>query len=251
MTELEALSLWEAIFCALVVMTAFAVRGGAGFGGGAIAVPLLALVFPVQVTVPVVTALNMLSSLGHGIADWRHIVWPAIWRIMPGSLIGVFAGLYALTQFDTRPLGKALGVFVVLYALYVMLFAGRQFRVSPRWQMPVAFSSSFVAGVVGSLFGGAAGPLYVIYLHSLDLARDAFRVTITTVMLFQGLTRMAGYGALGFYDGHVLVLLAAALPLMLAGQVFGTRLVRRFNPLWFGRAVGAVLLASGFALLLK
>jgi uncharacterized membrane protein YfcA len=47
------------------------------------------------------------------------------------------------------------------------------------------------------------------------------------------------------------VLLVAALPLMLAGQVFGTRLVRRFNPLWFGRAVGAVLLASGFALLLK
>lgn len=248
---MESLSEWQLLFCAVVVTVAFAVRGGTGFGGGAVAVPLLALVFPLPVTVPVVTVLNMLSSIGHGIADWRHIVWPVIWRVLPGSLVGVLVGLYVLTLFDPQPLARALGIFVVLYALYVMVFAGRAVTVPQRWLPAVVVLTSTTAGLIGSLFGGAAGPVYVIYLNALRLGRDAFRVTITTIMLFQGLTRIAGYAALGLYDSHTLLLLAAALPTMLAGSWLGARVVRRFDPVWFNRAVGAVLLASGTALILK
>ena len=50
---------------------------------------------------------------------------------------------------------------------------------------------------------------------------------------------------------HALLLLAAALPMMLVGSWLGARVVRRFNPLWFSRAVGAVLLVSGTALIFK
>jgi uncharacterized membrane protein YfcA len=230
---------------------AFAVRGGTGFGGGAIAVPMLALVFPLQVTVPVVTVLNMLSSIGHGIADWRHIMWQAIWRVMPGSLIGVLVGLYMLGLFDPQPLGRALGVFVMLYALYVLLLAGHQVNVPKRWLPLVTVLTSTSAGFVGALFGGAAGPLYVIYLNALQLGRDAFRVTITSIMLCQGVTRLIGYAVMGLYDRRVLLLLAAALPMMLIGSWLGARLIRRFDPAWFNRAVGIVLLASGAALLIK
>ena len=81
---MEPLSVLQIVFCVMVVTLAFAVRGGAGFGGGAIAVPLLALVFPLQVTVPVVTVLNMLSSIGQGVTDWRHIAWREIWRRLFG-----------------------------------------------------------------------------------------------------------------------------------------------------------------------
>jgi uncharacterized protein len=247
----DELSLWQMLFCVVVVTVAFAVRGGTGFGGGAVAVPLLALVFPVQVTVPVVTVLNMLSSVGHGVVDWRHIVWREIRRILPGSLIGVFVGIYLLTLIDTQPLARSLGVFVVLYALYVMVFAGRTPIIPPRWMLPVAGVTSFCAGIVGSLFGGAAGPLYVIYLNSAHLAKDAFRVTITTVMLFQGLTRIAGYASLGLYDRQVMLLLAAALPMMVVGSWLGARLVRRFDQVLFQRVLGVVLLVSGTALALK
>ncbi len=248
---MEQLSAWQLLFCALVVTLAFAVRGGAGFGGGAIAVPMLALVFPVQVTVPVVTVLNMLSSVGHGVVDWRSIAWREIRRIVPGSLVGVFLGLWLLTLFDPKPLAKALGVFVVLYALYMMAFAGRTPEIPQRWMLPVAAATSIAAGVIGSLFGGAAGPLYVIYLNSARLAKDAFRVTITTVMLFQGTTRIAGYAMLGFYDRNTLLLLASALPMVIVGSWLGARVVRRFDPVLFSRAVGAVLLLSGAALIFK
>lgn len=248
---MEALSALQLVFCALVIMIAFAVRGGTGFGGGAIAVPMLALVFPLQITVPVVTVLNMLSSIGHGITDGRLIVWKEIRRVLPGSLIGVCIGMYFLARIDPQPLGRALGVFVIIYALYTMLFAGRTPEVPSRWMPAVAVVTSFAAGLIGALFGGAAGPLYVIYLNAARLAKDAFRVTITTIMLFQGLVRVAGYAAFGFYDAHALTLLAMALPLMLLGSWLGVRLIRHFDQALFNRAVGVVLLASGAALAFK
>jgi uncharacterized membrane protein YfcA len=123
--------------------------------------------------------------------------------------------------------------------------------VPKRWLPAVAVLTSTSAGFIGALFGGAAGPLYVIYLNALRLGRDAFRVTITSIMLVQGVTRMAGYAVLGLYDSNVLMLLAAALPTMLLGSWLGARLVRRFNAAWFNRAIGVVLLASGCALLVK
>lgn len=247
---MEPLSVLQIVFCVVVVTVAFAVRGGTGFGGGAIAVPLLALVFPLQVTVPVVTVLNMLSSIGHG-TDWRLIDWKEIRRVVPGSLIGVFIGMYLLSRIDPQPLGRALGVFVIVYALYMMLFAGRTPTVPQRWMPAVAAVTSLAAGLIGALFGGAAGPLYVIYLNAARLAKDVFRVTITTIMLFQGLVRVAGYAVFGLYDAYALTLLVTALPLMLAGSWLGVRLIRRFDQALFNRAVGVVLLVSGAALTFK
>ena len=93
--------------------------------------------------------------------------------------------------------------------------------------------------------------MYVIYLNALRLGRDAFRVTITSIMLFQGVTRMAGYALMGLYDRHVLMLLAAALPTMLLGSWLGARLIRRVNAERFNLVIGVVLLVSGGALLIK
>ena len=248
---MESISNWQMLFSAAVIVVAFAVRGGAGFGGGAVAVPLLSLVFPVQLTVPVVTVLNMLSSIGHGIVDWRKIAWQQIWRILPGSLLGVFIGIYLLSLIDPQPLARALGAFVVLYAIYVLVFANRTPVIPQRWLLVAAGVISMTAGIIGSLFGGAAGPVYVIYLNTVRLGKDAFRVTITTIMLFQGLTRIAGYAALGLYDTKVLTLLALAVPVMVLGSWLGARVVRRLNQELFNRVIAGVLLVSGAALLLK
>ena len=70
-------------------------------------------------------------------------------------------------------------------------------------------------------------------------------------MLFQGLTRMAGYGALGLYDSNTLTLLLAALPTMVLGSWLGAGVIRRFDAALFNRAFGVVLLASGAALIFK
>ncbi|MBX9811475.1 MAG: sulfite exporter TauE/SafE family protein [Burkholderiales bacterium] len=96
---MEALAPAQLVFFALVVMLAFAVRGTTGFGGNAIAVPLLTLMLPIQNVVAVVTVLTILSSLGHWLRDCpgriallpQKLLWPLA-VALPLMLIGARLG---------------------------------------------------------------------------------------------------------------------------------------------------------------
>ena len=248
---MENLSLLELAAAGLVVMVAFGVRGTAGFGGQAIAVPLLTLMLPLPVVVPAMTALVVLSSLAHWLRDWRSIVWREIARLAPFTLAGVLIGLYVFQVADPRALTRAFGAFVILYAGFTLITAARALPIPKGYLWPFGALLSTTAGVVGTVFGSAAGPLYVIYLNALRLDKDSFRVTITTVLLFQALMRVAGYAPLGFYDRATLLLAAAALPMMLIGTRIGNLLAGRVEQHVFNVSVALVLMVSGTALLLK
>ena len=241
----------EFAFAALVLVVAYAVRGTAGFGGQAIAVPLLALVMPLQVVVPAVTALTVVASFTHWRLDWGKIAWREIARLLPFTLAGVVAGLYVFQQIDARLLTKAFGAFVMFYALFTLRTAARAAVLPARFVRPLGAVLSAASGALGAIFGAAAGPLYAIYFNTLRMERDAFRVTVTTMLMFQGAMRVAGYAQAGFYDATVLLLAAAGLPMMLIGSSMGNWLSGRLDQHRFNLGIGTLLLAIGATLLYK
>jgi uncharacterized protein len=240
---------YTTFFCAVTI--AFTVRGGAGFGGGVVLAPMLALVVPLNVVVPVSSALNMIAGFTQGVRDRRKVAWRELLRIAPFSFAGIVLGIWLLTRVDPKPLSRAFGIFIVLYALYMLKSKGVMPAIERRWLYPLGAILSLAAGTIGSLFGGAAGPLYVMYLNALRMERDRFRATITMIMLTMGSLRIAGFLATGMYTQKVLTLLAMGVPLVLIGGWIGARVVARFDQERFGRAVGCVLLVSGFVLILK
>jgi uncharacterized membrane protein YfcA len=239
----------EIVFAALVLVVAYAVRGATGFGGQAIAVPLIALILPLQVVVPAVTVLTVLSSFTYW-RDRHKIVWGEIGRLLPFTLIGVVAGLYVFQQVDPRTLTKAFGVFVILYALFSLRRA-RASSAPPRHARLIGSVLSTISGALGAIFGAAAGPMYVIYFNLLRYEKEAFRATVTTILMFQAVARVAGYSRLGFYDQTVLLLIVAGLPMMLIGARLGGFMAGRIEQQTFNRCVAALLLMSGVALILK
>ena len=239
------------MFAALVVVVGLSVRGTAGFGGQAVAVPLLALVLPLTTALTVMVVLAVLSGLGHLRRDWSRIAWAEIRRLLPFSIVGVLAGLYLLGQLDIRVITRAFGVVVLLYACFAVATASRPLAIPARALYPVGAVLSVLAGAMGATFGAAAGPLYVIYLNARQLERDAFRVTITAILAVQGSLRIAGYARLGFFDQTALTLIAAGLPLMLLAAALGQWLAGRLSQRRFNLCIGALLAVSGTALLYK
>lgn len=248
---MEGLGIPQLAFAALVLTAGYAVRGTAGFGGQAVAVPLLALILPLPLVVATVAVLTALSSIDH----WRRyrdkVVWREVLMLAPYTVAGVVAGIYVLKQVDVRTLTRAFGVFVILYACFTLATATRPVRVAPRVLKPMGAVLSALAGVAGALFGAAAGPLYAIYFNALALEKDSFRVTITTILTVLAMSRVVGYTALGLYNEITLLLIVAGVPLMLIGSRIGYRLAGRLDQQMFNRVVAALLFVSGFALLLK
>ncbi|MGM0593844.1 MAG: sulfite exporter TauE/SafE family protein [Pseudomonadota bacterium] len=243
---LESLSALELSFATLIIVVAFFVRGIAGFGSGLIAIPLLAQMLPLSVVVPLVGLLDYLASTSHGARHRHAISWGDILPLLPFTLAGVLTALYLFHTVDAELLRRALGGFIILYALYTLLSSGPGFRGSRWWALP----AGGLGGLIGTLFG-TGGPFYVIYLRLRHLEKTAFRATIAVVFLIDGGSRIVGYFLSGFYTGETMYLLAAAVPIMIVGMYIGGHIHTSITQRTFQRGIGFLLVGSGLALLLR
>jgi hypothetical protein len=124
-------------------------------------------------------------------------------------------------------------------------------RLPARWQAALAAGTGICGGFFSALFGGGVGPIYVVYFNALRMERIAFRVTMSAVVLIGGFVRLGGYMSYGFYKGSTITLLAIGLPLVVVGSWAGDHVVRWVSIGTFSRLVGALVLLSGMALLVK
>lgn len=240
----------EAAWCGFAIAAGYAVRAVSGFGAGLIATPLLTFVLPLPVTVPLITVIGMFAGSRQIVRDWRIVDWASIARMVPGSLVGVALGLYLFTSLDQVLLARALGGYILVYALHSLFgerLFGREVAV-PQWMV---HPLSLVGGLVATIFGGLAGAIYATYLDALKLAKGVFRVTMSAALLLLALARSIGYAATGVFGPEDFVLIGAALLPVVVGTVIGDRLHDRLDPRAFRRAVGALLVASGAGLLIR
>jgi uncharacterized protein len=246
---LQSLSIYELAYCGVVLLIAYSLRGSTGFGGAA-GMPLLALVIPLKMLVPAWTLLSIASSVTILGRDRRHIASGSLLPFLPGCLLGIGLGLALFAWLDGQTLARGLGIFVLGYAIYSLW--GTLTSGSPRAPGRVFASfASTLSGTVGALFGTMATVFMVMYLDTRRLGKDAFRATISAMLLILSVTRGIGYYAVGEFTQEALIVFAASLPAMLLGMYLGNRVHMRISELAFRRLVIAILAVSGLALLLK
>jgi uncharacterized membrane protein YfcA len=233
---------------AAVIFVAYALRGATGFGAGVVSIPLLLLALPLEVVIPLVTAMGMIASAGQAVHQRRFVDWASVRGLLVPSLVGIAAGLWLFAVAPSQVLLKALAVFIIGYALWGYLPNKTTSLASSVWLGSLAGA---VGGFVATVFGGMAGPLYVVYLRTRALDKARFRATMSLALLCLSVLRAAGYGGLGLYDARVLWLLGAALPVVFLAMVAGDRWHERLDEKRFGHVVAALLALSGAALLFK
>ena len=243
---IEALSATQYSLALFILIIAYTFRGVTGFGSGLISIPLLALFLPLTFVVPFINILDISASLLHVIHTRQHISWKVIFRAVPFAVIGVTFGLFIIKSINTLILVKALGIFIILFAVYSLI--------SPALKKNNSFVWPVFAGFFGSLIGtlfGTGGPFYVFYFQLQKLDKTIFRATYAAVFLIDGLVRATGFTLSGFYTSTVLLNLAYALPIMFFAMYIGNHLHTNISQRTFQKAIGVFLILSGFALLFK
>ncbi len=239
------MTLETAAYSAAVVFLAYLVRGIAGFGSGLIAVPLLALVFPITAVVPVVVSLDYIGSASQSVRNLHDIAWREQAVLLPFMLVGILGGLYLFTVVPTWVLAKTLGVFVIAFGIYQLL------PLRPaRGSRIAATYCGVLGGLLGTLFG-TGGPFYAIYLNLRALDRTAFRATFALNFLIDGGVRLIAYAVMGLLSRETFLHIAAALPIAAAGLFAGGRIQMEVSQRTFVQIIGMLLLGGGIALLLR
>ena len=247
---IEILSPLPIVYCCVVMIACYALRGSTGFGAAA-AMPLLGLVIPLKMLIPAWTLVGLVASITLFGRDRRHVAWRDMARLAPACLVGILAGLYLFKTLDSTALAQGLGVLVLLYGFYSLWSTFRPpptWSISPRIAAPIAGLSG---GIVGTAFGTMASLFFAMYFDALRKGKEQFRATMSAILLALVVLRGAGYWAVGEYTRDVLIMAAVALPLMLCGIFLGNRVHTGLNEQTFRRLVSGALVASGLALLVK
>ena len=232
-------------FVVAICLVATLVRSTFGFGESLVAVPLLALVVPLEVAVPLSVMLSVLVAVIAIVQDREKIhVASAAWLI-GSALVGIPLGLGILVVANAFVTRLVLGGLIIVYGVYSLAVRPRRHleHDSRAWLL----ACGFLSGVLGGAYG-LNGPPLVVYGNLRQWTPQHFRATLQAYFLPASLVGLAGYAWRGLVDESVLRTFALCLPATVPAVLVGRWLNRRFEAASFFRYVFAGLIAIGATL---
>jgi uncharacterized membrane protein YfcA len=214
--------------------------GMTGFGFAMVSVPPLLLLYGPETVVALTIGASLLTSVIVVLGARHELDVRLVLTMLPGACVGLLVGAWILEIVDSAVLKIVAGALVAGYSILLL-----------RGYQPSGMSGVRAATIAGTASGvlatstGLSGPPVVILFTARQLAKDAFRVTISAyfiaINLIGILVLLAG-GTVGESEVVTSVLLTPAAVL---GTLIGNRLVRRFTARGFRKLTLALLLLTG------
>ncbi len=227
-----------------VLFFATLIRSAFGFGEALVAVPLLALLMPVEVAAPVAVLVSITVALIAVIHDWHKIHLRSAGRLVLPTLLGVPLGLVMLKAVAEPVIKAALAAVVIGFSLHSLV--SRRERELKNDQLAWVFG--FSAGVLGGAYG-MNGPPLAIYGALRRWPPQHFRATLQAYFLPASLLGMGGYWAAGLWTPAVNRFYLISLPFVVAATFLGRAINHRLDGRRFLRYVYWGLIAAGAMLL--
>jgi uncharacterized membrane protein YfcA len=227
-----------------VLFLATLIRSAFGFGEALVAVPLLALLIPVEVAAPLAVLVSVTVAGLILAQDWRQVHPGGAGRLVLSTLPGIPIGLLALTTV-AEPVVKA------TLAAVIITFAASRLAGRSRLELKddrLAWLFGFAAGVLGGAYG-MNGPPLVAYGALRRWSPERFRATLQGYFLPASLVGMAGYWVAGLWVPAVTGFYLASLPVVLAATILGRAIHRRMDGRRFLLYVHVGLVLIGVVLL--
>ncbi|HEV7706701.1 MAG TPA: sulfite exporter TauE/SafE family protein [Asanoa sp.] len=237
-------STWQALAISTVAAFVLALLSAvAGFGGGALLLPVFTGIFGLRVAVPVLTLTQIASNGGRVWFNRDHLRWPIIARFSVGAIPLAIAGGLLLAHAPLAPLKRLLGAFLIAVVLW------RHLRRQPRPPSDNAFIAVGAASGLGSALLGSVGPLTAPFFLAKGFTRAVFIGTEAACALLMHAAKIGAYGTANLLTGRVLLLGAALTPATVAGAWAGKKVVARISDRVFVILVEAGLIAAGLLFL--
>jgi uncharacterized membrane protein YfcA len=180
---------WTLLLVLAVIFVVTVIRSAFGFGEALVAVPLLALVIPVEVAAPLAVLVSITVAICIIMQDWRKVhVRTAGWLVI-STLFGIPLGLWLLSA-AAEPVSKAILALVIIGFSAYSLGSRTPFELKND---NLAWLFGFVAGILGGAYG-MNGPPLVIYGALRRWSPEFFRATLQGYFLPASLIGMTATG---------------------------------------------------------
>jgi hypothetical protein len=232
----------------LIILIASLVRSVFGFGEALIAVPLLALILPIQVASPVAVLVSIAIAAIIVVQDWRFIHFSStLWLLAP-TCAGIPLGLLLLGS--PHPLVAKVALALIILAFSVYSLFGASLPALNSDNRTLLLICGFLAGVLGGAYG-MNGPPLAVYGTLRRWSPQHFRATLQGYFLPASIAAAVGFRITGLWTDAVTHFFWLSLPAAIIGTLIGSVIHRRLRGESFLKAVHVGLLVIGAVLLLQ
>jgi uncharacterized protein len=232
----------------LVVFFATVIRSTFGFGEALIAVPLLALMIPIEIAAPVAVLLSITIAAVVIVQDWRKIHLSSTGWLLAPTFPGIPLGIMLLASIHQHVVKGVLGIVIVAFAGYSLVDKKppELHKDSRIWLL----SCGFLAGVLGGAYG-MNGPPLVVYGAMRRWSPQHFRATLQGYFLPASVVTMVGYWLAGLWVPAVSHYYLMSLPVVLPAVFIGRFVNHRMRGDSFLHYVYGGLVCVGVVLLIQ
>ncbi len=227
-----------------VLFVATLIRSAFGFGEALVAVPLLALVIPVEVAAPLATLVSVTVAAAIIVQDWREIHARSAWRLVCSTFLGIPLGLLILKTVPEPIVKMLLAIVIMAFSMDRLIRRRHAELTDDRW----AWFFGFGAGILGGAYG-MNGPPLVVYGTLRRWSPQHFRATLQGYFLPASLAGLGGYWLAGFWAPAVTNYFLLSLPIVLAAIILGRQVNQRLKGSSFIFLIHLGLVVIGVVLL--
>jgi uncharacterized membrane protein YfcA len=224
----------------------------AGFGGGMgiLIGPLLTIFFDAKPAVGMMLPLLLCCDIIALYPYWRQWDWRNVRSLLPGGIIGIIVGAFALDAIDNKSLAHVIGGLAILFTVlqFGRSWLKREQPLEPRFSH--AFAVGLATGFVSTL-SHVGGLLTSMYLLMQRMDNRQFVATTTLFYFWLNLLKMPIYWQVGVMTQETIAQGLPYMPIVVLGTYLGVVLNRAVSDVWFGRIVRVSVLAIGIYLLVN
>ncbi len=238
-------SVAQLLLLAVVAFLAATLAAVSGFGGAAVLLPVLVLVFGVRDAIPILTVAQLIGNASRVWFNRRELDWKVVgWFALGGVPMAFLGGLLFATA-PLKALTRLLGAFLLVIVVW------RHARPTPK-RLPLrgftalGAGSSFLSALLGSV-----GPLMAPFFLAYGLVKGAYIGTEALATVVMHVTKLVAYHQAAVLSGSAVLVGLALGPLMVAGSYAGKRIVDRLPERVFVVIIEAVLVVAGLLFLIR
>ena len=231
-----------------IIFIASLIRSTFGFGEALVAVPLLALIVPINIAAPLAVLLSVVIAAIIVAQDWRHIhLRSSLWLLAP-TFAGIPLGVLLLRSQHPLAVKAALACVILLFSAYSLFVKSLpELKTDNRVAL---LTCGFLAGVLGGAYG-MNGPPLVIYGAMRRWSPQHFRATLQGYFLPASIATAAGLRAAGLWTPPVTHLFLISLPAAILATLLGRSINSRLRGELFLKIVHICLVAVGAILAIQ
>ena len=227
--------------------TAALVQGATGFGSGLVLNAFWLHILEPSIAIP----LNIFTCLlisGAPIYKLRKTLdFSKLKPFIIFGVIGIPFGMLLLTITDPRIFKASIGIFLVLYALLMLISSNFSIKVNTDKSI-----DSFI-GLISGLMGGFAalsGLLPTIWVGLQKLPKNTQRGTYEPFIFITSIVAVISFAVAGLYTIQMAYDLLKILPALIIGSWLGVKIYHVLDGEVFRRTILGLILAAGLVLLI-